>query len=159
MPRHHKSRPRLEQCSKVRVGMHARKRHVSTMRANVYVVPGSCGVRSFDPCVRFRTGHVSMLVVVPWRWGRIVCVRGPCWPPLFVRILSLLYSMGRYGRVYRLWVSASSCAYRRAVLGAGPCDVYRTVFCPTLRSLNVRTYSARVSAPPHQLLYCVEYLY
>ena len=44
---------------------HARKRHVSTMRANVYVMSDWCGVRSFDPRVRFRTGHVSMLVVVP----------------------------------------------------------------------------------------------
>ena len=44
---------------------HAWKRHVSTMRANVYVVSDWCGVRSFDPCVRFRTGHVFMLVVVP----------------------------------------------------------------------------------------------
>ena len=61
---------------------------------------------------------------------------------LLLSLLLLLYSMGRYGRV----VSASSCAYRCAVLGAGPCDVYRTVFCPTLRSLSVRTYSARVSA-------------
>ena len=57
------------------------------------------------------------------------------------------------------WASASSGAYRRAVRGAGPCDVCRTVFCPTLRSLNVRTYSARVPPPPHKLLYCVEYLY
>ena len=65
VPRHHKSRPRLGQGSEVRVGAHARKRHVSTMRANVYVVPDWCGVRSFDPCVRFRTGHVPMLVVVP----------------------------------------------------------------------------------------------
>ena len=56
--------------------------------------------------------------------------------------------MGRDGGVYRLWVSASSCAYRRVFLGAGPCDVYRTVFCPTLSSLSVRTYSARVSASP-----------
>ena len=144
------------------MGAHARKRQVSTMRvvggsrANVYMVPDWCGVRSLDPCVRFRTGHVSMFVVVR-RWGRVVCVRGPCCPPLFVRIILLLslllllvvvFSMGRYGRVYRLWASASSCAYRRTVLGPGPCDVYRTVFCPTLRSLNVRTYSARVSAPP-----------
>ena len=34
------------------------------------------------------------------------------------------------------------------VSGAGPCDVYRAVFCPTLSSLSVRTYSARVSASP-----------
>ena len=53
------------------MGAHARKRQVSTMRvvggsrANVYVVPDWCGVRFFDPCVRFRTGHVSMFVVVP----------------------------------------------------------------------------------------------
>ena len=44
---------------------HAWKWHVSTMRAIVYVVSDWCGVRSFDPCVRFRSGHVSMLVVVP----------------------------------------------------------------------------------------------
>ena len=62
--------------------------------------------------------------------------------------LSLLFSTGRYGRVYRLWVSASSGAYQRAVWGGGPRDVYRTVFCPTLRSLNVRTYFARVPPPP-----------
>ena len=65
VPRHHKSRPRLGQGSEVHVGVHARKRHVSTMRANVYVVSDWCGARSFDPCVRFRTGHVPMLVVVP----------------------------------------------------------------------------------------------
>ena len=112
---------------------HAWKRHVSTMRANVYVVSDWCGVRSFDPCVRFRAGHVFMLVV------RIL---------LLLSVLLLLYSMGRDGGVYRLWVSASSCAYRRVFLGAGPCDVYRTVFCPTLSSLSVRTYSARVSASP-----------
>ena len=47
------------------MGAHARKRQVSTMRANVYVMSDWCGVRSFDPCVRFRTGHVSMLVAVP----------------------------------------------------------------------------------------------
>ena len=69
--RHHKSRPRLGQGSEVRVGAHAWKRQVSTMRvvggsrANVYAVPDWCGVRSFDPCVHFRTGHVSMFVVVP----------------------------------------------------------------------------------------------
>ena len=62
---HHKSKPRLGQGSEVRVGAHARKQQVSTMRANVFVMPDWCGVRSFDPCVRFRTGHVSMLVVVP----------------------------------------------------------------------------------------------
>ena len=45
------------------------------------------------------------------------------------------------------------------VSGAGSCDVYRTVFCPTLSSLSVRTYSAESPPPPHQLLYCVEYLY
>ena len=48
----------------------------------------------------------------------------------------------------RIVVCVSSCAYRRADLGAGPCDVYLTVFCPTLRSLSVRIYSARVSASP-----------
>ena len=47
------------------MGAHARKRQVSTMGANVYGIPDWCGVRSFDPCVRFRTGDVSMLVVVP----------------------------------------------------------------------------------------------
>ena len=71
MSRHHKSRPRLGQRSEVRVGAHARKRQVSTMRvvggsrANVYVVPYWCGVRSFDSCVRFRTGHVFTFVVIP----------------------------------------------------------------------------------------------
>ena len=67
---------------------------------------------------------------------------------IIIVILLLLYSMGRDGGVYRPWASASSCAYRRVFLGAGPCDVYRTVFCPTLSSLSVRTYSARVSASP-----------
>ena len=47
----------------------------------------------------------------------------------------------------------SSGAYRRVMQVAGSCDVYRTVFCPTLRCFNVCTYSARVS--PSQLLYCV----
>ena len=56
--------------------------------------------------------------------------------------------MGRYGRVYRLWASASSGAYRRVMQVAGSCDVYRTVLCPTLRSLNVGTYFARVSPSP-----------
>ena len=65
-------------------------------------------------------------------------------------------SMGRYGRVYRPWASASSGAYRRVMQVTGLCDVYRTVFCPTLRSLNVHTYSARVPPPPPpELLYCV----
>ena len=32
------------------------------MRANMYVVSDWCGVRSFDPCVRFRTGHVCIHV-------------------------------------------------------------------------------------------------
>ena len=67
---------------------------------------------------------------------------------IIIIVITLLYSMGRDGGVYRLWVSASSCAYRRVFLGAGPCNVYRTVFCPTLSSLSVRTYSARVSASP-----------
>ena len=67
---------------------------------------------------------------------------------IIIIVITLLYSMGRDGGVYRLWVSASSCAYWRVFLGAGPCDVYRTVFCPTLSSLSVRTYSARVSASP-----------
>ena len=67
---------------------------------------------------------------------------------IIIIVITLLYSMGRDGRVYRLWVSVSSCAYRRAFLGARPCDVFRTVFCSTLRSLSVRTYSARVSASP-----------
>ena len=50
VPRHHKSGPRLGQGSEVRVGAHARKRHVSTMkdvggsRVDVYVVPGRCDV-------------------------------------------------------------------------------------------------------------------
>ena len=57
-------------------------------------------------------------------------------------------SMGRFGRVYRLWASASSGAYRRVMQVAGSCDVYRIVFCPTLKSLNVRTYSARFSPSP-----------
>ena len=43
------------------MGAHARKRQVSTIRANVYVMPDWCGVRSFDPCVCFRTGHVSIV--------------------------------------------------------------------------------------------------
>ena len=46
---------------------HARKRHVSTIRdvsgsrVNVFVVLGRCDVRSIDPWVCFRVGHVSML--------------------------------------------------------------------------------------------------
>ena len=52
---HHKSRPILGQGLEVRVGAHARKRHVSTIRdvgrsrVDVYVVPGRCDVRSLDP--------------------------------------------------------------------------------------------------------------
>ena len=55
VPRHHKSRPRLGQGSEVRVGAHARKQQVSTIRGvggsrfDVYVVSGRCGVRSSDP--------------------------------------------------------------------------------------------------------------
>ena len=43
------------QDSEIRVGAHARKRHVSTIRdvggsrVSVYVVPGRCDVRSSDP--------------------------------------------------------------------------------------------------------------
>ena len=109
---------------------------------------------------------VSELGMYPCcRWaltvGGVVRVRGPCWSPPFVHMLLLYHYyyfyilMGRYGRVYRLWASASSGAYRRVMQVAGPCDVYRTVFWPTLRSLNVCTFSARVPPPPSQLLYCV----
>ena len=55
MPRHHKSRPRLGQGPEERMGAHARKRHVSTIRdvgesrVDVYVVPGRYDVRSIDP--------------------------------------------------------------------------------------------------------------
>ena len=68
-------------------------------------------------------------------------------------------SMGRYGRVYRLWASVSSGVYRRVMQVAGPCDVYRTVFCSALRSLNVRTYSARVPPPPPSCYTVLGYLY
>ena len=52
---YHTSRPRLGQGSEVRVGAHARKRQVSTIRGvggsrvDVYVMPGRFGVRSSDP--------------------------------------------------------------------------------------------------------------
>ena len=58
VPRHHKSSPRFGQGSKVRVGAHARKRHVSTIkdvggsRVDVYVVSGRCDVRSIDVMMR-----------------------------------------------------------------------------------------------------------
>ena len=166
MPRHHKSRPRLGQGSEVRVGAHAWKRQVSTIRGvggsrvDVYVVarPVSCAIFwSVSVLQNWACIHV---VVVPWWWGAwyVFGVRADrpfsCIYNYYCHHYYYYISMGRYGRVYRLWASASSGAYRRVMQVAGPCDVYRTVFCTTLRSLNVRTYSARVP-PPSQLLYCV----
>ena len=64
--------------------------------------------------------------------------------------------MGRYGRVYRLWASASSGAYRRMMQVAGSCDVYRTrilpyPYDPLMCVLTPREFPP----PPSQLLYCV----
>ena len=70
---------------------HAWKRHVSTMRANVYVVSDWCGVRSFDPCVRFKTGHVihvsrCALTVGP----RSMCLGSVLAAPLRVHIIIII---------------------------------------------------------------------
>ena len=70
---------------------HAWKRHVSTKRANVYVVSDWRGVRSFDPCVRFRTGHVFMLVRCALTVGpRSMCSGSVLAAPLRAHIIIII---------------------------------------------------------------------
>ena len=138
------------------MGVHARKRQVSTIRGvgwsrvDVYVCPAGVvydlpiheciSELAMYPCCRYALA-VGCVVRVRVRTGRpFSCI--------YYYYHYYYISMGRYGRVYRLWASASSGAYRRVMQVAGPCNVYRTVFCPTLRSLCVRTYSARAPPPP-----------
>ena len=104
--------------------------------------------------MRFRTGHVSMLSLCPDGGGRGTCSGSVLVAPFRANIIIIFIIVVVIFRW--VWASASSGAYRRVMQVAGSCDVYRTVFCPTLRSLNVRTYSAQVPPPPpSQLLYYV----
>ena len=87
VPRHHKSRPRLEQGLEVRVGTHARKRHVSTEGAwaDLGLMCTWCPVdvmcdlsihecrSELDMCPCCRRALTA---------GSVVRVRSPCWSPL-----------------------------------------------------------------------------
>ena len=85
---------------------HARERHVSTIGMwaglgfDVYVVPGRCDVRSTDPRVCFRVGHVSTLSLF-YDSGKCGTYSGSVLGALF-RAFSLLKptSMARYGSGY-----------------------------------------------------------
>ena len=99
--------------------------------------------------------HVSRcaLTVGP----RSMCSGSVLAAPLRAHIIIIIIV---YYYFYIRWVvtvgsTGYGCPHRRVRIGArfwGPghvtYQVYRTVFCPTLRSLRVRTYYARVSASP-----------